>query len=412
MHTISPTEMSALNWLSAQQDAMFEQTQHWTTVNTGSQNLSGLAQMSQLLKTEFQALGDVTLLPPTKVEAINAEGELVQVTRGYNLYLSTRPQAPVQVVLTGHMDTVFGLSHPFQVGRGKEGGALNAPGAADMKGGLSVMLHALKAFEQHPAALELGYQVIINSDEEVSSLGSAALLAKAAAKAELGLVFEPAQVNGTLAGARKGIGSYTAIVKGRGAHAGRNPELGRNAIIAAADLFVELAKLSSAREGLTVNPARIDGGGPTNVVPELAVGRFEVRVKLHEDRDFADTEIKRIAKMIAARHEVKIDLHGRFNRPPKPLDKKQLELFEAIKHCGADLDIPVTWQASGGCCDGNNLADAGLSVVDTLGVRGGNIHTKDEFMVIESLSERAKLSALLLMRLATGAISLSPKLQP
>ncbi len=409
MHSISPVETTVLNWLTGQQKTMFEHVQHWTTINSGSQNLTGLAQMSHILQREFNALGEAKLFAPTKVEAVNASGETVQVVRGHNLYLSVRPQAPVQVVLAGHMDTVFGLEHPFQKGRGVDGHTLNKPGAADMKGGLCVLLNALKAFEQHPAALELGYQVVINSDEEVSSLGSTALLTEAAGKAQLGLVFEPAQADGTLAGARKGIGSFTAIVKGRGAHAGRNPELGRNAITAVSDLFVELSKLSGVRDGLTINPARIEGGGPTNIVPELAVGRFEVRVKQHADSTFAEVEIKRIADMVANRHDVLIDVHGRFNRPPKPIDGKQLELFEAVRRCGTALDIPVMWQASGGCCDGNNLADAGLAVVDTLGVRGGNIHTSEEFMIIESLSERAKLSALLLMRLATGAISLSPQ---
>ncbi len=388
---------------------MFEHVQQWTSINSGSQNLTGLSQMSHILQRAFSALGEPKLLAPTKVDAVNANGESVPVVRGHNLYLSVRPQAPVQVVLAGHMDTVFGLDHSFQKGRGIEGDRLNAPGAADMKGGLCVMLHALKAFEQHPAAHELGYQVVINSDEEVSSLGSAALLNEVASKAHLGLVFEPAQADGTLAGARKGIGNFTAVVKGRGAHAGRNPELGRNAITAVSDLFVELGKLSGARDGLTINPARVEGGGPTNIVPELAVGRFEVRVKQHADSDFAMGEIKQLADMVAKRHDVQIDLHGRFNRLPKPLDTRQLELFDAVKLCGTALDIPVMWQASGGCCDGNNLAAAGLAVVDTLGVRGGNIHTSEEFMIIESLCERARLTALLLMRLATGVISVSPK---
>ena len=409
MQSLKSDEGTALNWLNGQQSTMFELTRQWAAQNSGSQNLAGLAAMAKLLATEFAALGRISLEPPAQVEAVNSEGQLVPVVRGHNLFLNVRPEAPVQVLLAGHMDTVFGPEHPFQTGRGVEGTHLNAPGAADMKGGLCVMLHALKALERHPAASQLGYQVIINSDEEVSSLGSAALLQTAARKAHLGLVFEPAQADGTLAGARKGIGAYTAVVRGKGAHAGRNHELGRNAIVAVSALFVVLARLTGARDGLTINPARVDGGGPTNVVPELAVGRFEARVKHHADRDFVDAEIRRIVAEVALQHDLVIDLHGRFNRPPKPFDAQQQELFEAVKHCGDALDIPVMWQASGGCCDGNNLAEAGLAVVDTLGVRGGNIHTAGEYMIIDSLSERAKLSALLLMRLATGAITLKNK---
>jgi glutamate carboxypeptidase len=182
----------------------------------------------------------------------------------------------VQLLFTGHMDTVFGENHAFQESRWLEEGVLNGPGVADMKGGLAVMLAALKSIESSGAAKQIGYEVIINSDEEIGSQGSAPLIASAAKGKTAALTYEPSTLpDGTLAGARPGSGNYSLVIRGRSAHAGRNPEDGRNAIHAAADLALRLEAIK--RDGLSVNSGRIEGGGPTNVVPDLAVLRVNLR---------------------------------------------------------------------------------------------------------------------------------------
>ena len=148
----------------------------------------------------------------------------------------------MQLLFTGHMDTVYGADHAFQETRWIEEGVLNGPGVADMKGGLAVMLAALKAVERGRGADRLGYEVIINSDEEVGSPASAALLADAARGKRAALTYEPAALpDGTLAGARPGSGNFDFVVHGRSAHAGRNPEDGRNALVAAAELALRLS---------------------------------------------------------------------------------------------------------------------------------------------------------------------------
>jgi glutamate carboxypeptidase len=311
------------------------------------------------------------------------------------------------VLLTGHMDTVFAEDDPFQAVRWLKDGVLNGPGVADMKGGLVVMLEALTALEDSAWAKHLGYQVVINADEEVSSFGSGPLLAEAARGAQLGLVYEPATTpDGVLASARKGRATFTLVARGLSAHAGRNLQDGRNSVVAAADFAVQAQALSGAREGLSVNVSRIDGGGPANVVPDLAVCRLETRVVSHADRRWIEAKLNLLAKQIGLTHRLAAELHGRFTRPPKPFDARTQRLFEAVGRCGADLGQPIAWSPSGGCCDGNNLADAGLTVVDTLGVRGGAIHSRDEYLIVDSLVERAQLSALVLLRLASGAIRL------
>ena len=401
----------AIEGLEIDREPMIESVIDWSGLNTGSANLDGLERMARLLKTRFASLGaEPVLLDAAPVEAIDAAGEPRPIRRGRNLYLAVRPTAPVQVLLAGHMDTVFPQDDAFQAAVWREPGVLNGPGVADMKGGLLVMLHALQALEASPWASDLGYQVVINSDEEVSSIGSAALLSQAAAKAQIGLVYEPATTpDGVLAGARKGLAAFTLVARGVSAHAGRDHASGRNAVVAAADFAVRAARLSGAREGLTINIGKIEGGGATNVVPDLALCRLEARVATHPDRHWIEAELHRLADTVGAENQVDLALNGRFTRPPKPFDASTQALFEAVARCGSDLGQAITWRATGGCCDGNNLAETGLPVVDTLGVRGGLIHSRDEFLITDSLVERAQLSALLLMRLARSEIRCPPR---
>lgn len=402
MPGLSAPERDVLATLDARHDAMLARVEAWSAINSGSRNIDGLARMADSLADAFAPLGEATLREPTLVEAVDAAGNAQPLAHGRNLHVVRHGDAITRVLLTGHMDTVFAVDHPFQAGRWLDERTLNAPGAADMKGGIAVMLAALEAFEASDFARHLGWEVVINSDEEVSSLGSAALLAEAAGRCEVGLTYEPALPDGTLAGARKGSGNFSAVIRGRAAHAGREPEKGRNAIVAAADLAMRLAVL--ARDGLSVNPAKIDGGGPNNIVPDLAVLRFNVRPSTLADQAAAEKAIAEALHGVRTLHEVSIELHGSFARPPKPMDENQLRLFELVRDCGADLGLPVGWRDTGGVCDGNNLAAHGLPVVDTLGVRGGAIHSADEFMLADSLVERAKLSALVLMRLAQGRL--------
>ena len=400
MGGLSSAEQSAVE--RAMAEPMLDQVLAWSAVNSDSRNLAGLSAMAGLLADAFAALpGEIELLEPERVEAVDPGGKTVELEHGRNLYLRVRPDAPLQLLFTGHMDTVFAADHAFQETRWLDDGVLNGPGVADMKGGIAVMLAALKAVEGSEAAARIGYEVVVNSDEEVGSLGSAALIANAARGKRAALTYEPSALpDGTLAGARPGSGNFAIVIHGRSAHAGRNPEDGRNAILAAADLALRLEAMRKA--GLSVNPGRIDGGGPTNVVPDLAILRVNLRPATPELEAEAGKLIDRAVAAIAAERDVRIELHGGFDRPTKPMTREAEALFGLVRTAGADLGQAIGWQPSGGVCDGNNIAACGVPVVDTMGVRGGKIHSMDEYLIAESLKERAALSALSVLRLAGG----------
>jgi len=380
-------------------EPMLDQVLAWAAVNSGSRNLAGLGTVAGMLADAFAALpGEIALSAPTPVDAIDAAARSQHVEHGQNLHVRVRPEAPMQLLLTGHMDTVFDEDHPFQRTNWLEEGMLGGPGVADMKGGIAVMLAALKAVEASGAAQSLGYEIVVNSDEEVGSPGSSALIAAAARGKRAALTYEPSALpDGTLAGARPGSGNFSFTVRGRSAHAGRNPEDGRNAIVAAADLALRLER--GKYPGLTVNPAKVDGGGPNNVVPDLAILRLNLRPATPEDQARAQEMIGSAVTAVSAEHEVAIEVHGGFGRPPKPMTPEAESLFKLVQQAGADLGQTIGWKSTGGVCDGNNIAACGVPVVDTMGVRGGKIHSVEEYLIVDSLKERAALSAVTILRL-------------
>ena len=386
-------------------EAMLEQATAWSAINTGTGNLDGLAEQANRLANAFSSLpGEVALVEAASVTAVDAAGREVEKEHGQHLVLRVRPDADRRVLLTGHMDTVFPADHPFQQQRRVDADSLNGPGLADMKGGIAVILHALQAFEASEGAGAIGYDVMINSDEETGSLSSAALIAELAQGKHAALTYEPSALpDGTLAHARGGSGNYSVVVSGRSAHAGRNPDEGRNSIVAAADLAVRLKALGHA--ALSVNPARIEGGSANNVVPDHAVLRFNIRPKSTEAALQFERDLNALLADVETRHDLALALHGGITRPPKPVDEQAQRLFNLVRDCGQALGQEIGWQPSGGVCDGNNIAACGVPVVDTMGVRGGAIHSPDEFMIISSLAERAALSALVLNRLASGDLA-------
>ena len=393
MSKLTNDEAAAVAFIATQ--PMLAQVERWSAVNSGTRNLDGQAQIASMLLTDFGTLpGTIALVDGDSAEQVDVQGHVSMLDHGRHLHLRVRPEAPVQLLLTGHMDTVYPADHAFQALTWQDDNTLNGPGVADMKGGLAVMLAALKAVEANPRASRIGYEVVINSDEETGSFSSTALIRRAAHEKIAALTYEPALPDGTLAGARGGTGNFSIVVTGRSAHAGRDPENGRNAIAAAADLAVRLHAVRSP--GLAVNPARIEGGGPNNVVP-----RINFRPASHDEIARAQLTIDTEVAAVAAAHDVQIVVHGGFNRPPKPIEEGATRLFALVKACGAQLGLSICWRATGGVCDGNTIAACGLPVVDTMGARGGAIHSPQEFLIVESLAERAALSALTILQIAS-----------
>lgn len=390
-----------LDWIASKHSDQVTLLEKWVNINTGTENIDGLESFSHSLIQEFSSLENAShqrfkLQPRRK---INHKGEWVETPLGDALSWKKSTGAKLSLLLAGHMDTVYPSHSPFQKAERLSENIMRGPGVSDMKGGLIVLLTALQAVQRSPFANLFDWEVFINPDEEVGSPGSSPLFFERAKQHTLGLIFEPSYPDGTLVSSRKGSSNWTVVAKGRAAHVGRDFQKGRNALTALAKFLIAAEALTDHAKGISVNVGHIEGGGPVNVVPELAVGRFNVRVTSLEDFNRIQESLKSLANVASKEEGISIELHANENNPPKPFDGKQPALFESLRRCGDQLKMKLDWKASGGACDGSRLYHAGLPNIDTLGVVGGDIHSFNEYIELDSLTKRAQLTALFIMLL-------------
>lgn len=402
---LSETDKAALESVNARQDFMLERVKSWASINTGSWNAEGLNTLAPLIIEALSSDLDATVeaLDTNPIEEINNKGTKDLFQSGPVIRAQARLDAPLRVVMTGHYDTVFPagtFTEITDLGEGK----LNGPGLADMKGGITVMIDAMRAFEAGPLKDKIGYEIILTPDEETGNFASSPFLHAAAKEAHIGLTFEPAMDCDSLAGARKGSGIWDIIFHGKASHAGRAPEAGRSAISAAADMALRVEALNGQHDGVTFNVGSIDGGNAVNIVPELAILRMGSRAPTPEAAEWAGKAVKECLAKVLERDGITAHMHGGFYRPPKPRNAAQDKLICNVQETGKAIGLTLNFKDTGGVCEGNNVFAAGTPNIDTLGVRGGRIHSSDEFMMVDSLSERAGLAALLLNRIADGRI--------
>lgn len=394
---------SHLNWLESQKEEMVTLVEQWANINSSSHNFEGLSQMLHALITAFAPLNchieQISLPQRTKIDG---KGHTSHEEGGIAFRAFKHPNAPITVLLGGHMDTVFAKDSPFQTAKRVNSHLLCGPGVADMKGGLVILLKSLEALEKSPSAGKIGWEVIINPDEELGSPSSEHLWRESAKRHTLGLLFEPSFPDGSIVIERKGSANFTVIAQGKAAHAGRDFHLGRNAISALSSFILDAETLNDIEKGITLNVGYIEGGGPVNIVPDLAMCKLNTRMKTASDLDTLRKELQQIIAKGNQKDGITLTLYEQTARLPKPYDERHQQLFKKVEKAASELNMKLSTTVSGGVCDGNILSQEGLPNIDTMGVVGGNIHTHEEYLLIDSLVERAKLTAYFLMKLSGG----------
>jgi glutamate carboxypeptidase len=375
--------MNALTWIANQQDQLVQMVCRWSNLNTGSGNLAGLDKFSNELLAAYAELR------PDHVER-----RAVQCSAGPSiplLILRKRVKAARRIFLFGHLDSVFGPDHPFQTVTVLAHGRIRGPGMCDMKGGLAVLLHGLWAFERFIEDKRLGWTIAINSDEEIGSPASSELLVQEAQGHPLAFGFEPALASGAIASERRGSGAFLMRFHGRAAHSGRNPHDGRNALVPLAHFVLRCQQLNAARPSIFLNPAEVTGGTALNMVPEMAACRLNVRTSSPGDEAWILQALHAFAEHTQRTSDYRVEVQGRFTAPPKACTPEIQQLISLLQETGGELGQTIGAEPTGGTCDGNRLAAAGIPNVDNLGVCGGQIHSAEEFIVAESLVQRSQL---------------------
>ena len=373
--------MKATEWINAQRAELIQRVLAWSNINSGSRNVPGLQAAAKAIYADFQAT------EPEFSELLRPN----QTDRGPIAIFRKRTRAAQQLLCFGHLDTVYGLEHPLQQAALAANGQMLGPGVCDMKGGLAILLCGLSAYERFVPDKNLGWTIIINSDEEIGSPTSSEFFESEAKKHRFGLGFEPALEDGSLASTRKGSGTFTFKAHGKAAHSGRNPTAGRNALVPLAQFILACQRLNEQRPSVFLNPAIVSGGEATNVVPDLATCQLNVRTTSREDEDWLRREMEELRRSLQDGDRYRIELAGQFTAPPKMMTPEISWLVTVAQRAAAQIGIDLDAKPTGGTCDGNRLAEYGLPNVDNLGARGGAIHSENEFLIPESLVERSQL---------------------
>ncbi len=305
-----------------------------------------------------------------------------------------------RVLIAGHLDTVHDPASDFRELTIRDDGTATGPGCVDMKGGLVIAIAALEALEA--CGVETSWSFLMNSDEETGSYHSCAALTAEAKHHDIGLALEPALAGGELAVERLGSGQFAVRTTGRAAHVGRAFEEGVSAVTALGRCLVEIGTMPDVENGRIINVGPIRGGAATNAVPHEAWAWGNVR---YPNQAVAD-ELESMVEALATDGPglPKVDVFTSFNRPAKPLTVGVRALAELARSAAEDLGQSLPFAKTGGVCDGNILQAAGLTTIDTLGVRGGGLHTPQEWIELASLVERCQLLAILMMRIAEGRL--------
>jgi glutamate carboxypeptidase len=307
-----------------------------------------------------------------------------------------------RVLVAGHLDTVHDPAGPFRaLSIAPDGKTALGPGCVDMKGGLVIAVAALEALEE--CGVPASWSFLMNSDEETGSYHSDRALAAEAKRHDFGLALEPAMSKGELAVERGGSGQFMIEAFGRAAHVGRDFASGINAVDAMARAVIAAHGCVDVPAGVCVNVGPLQGGVATNVVPDHARAWGNVRFPEPVKGRALEDRLLGLATPNATDATLpRVLVHTSFNRPAKPLTPATERLALAARAAAEDLGQSLPFGKTAGVCDGNQLQAAGLPTIDTLGVRGGGLHTPQEWIELASLVERCQLLAVLIARLCAG----------
>ncbi|MBV8047679.1 MAG: M20 family metallopeptidase [Paludibacterium sp.] len=363
-----------------------EELRQLVNTDSGTATLSGVAKMAEMMRQKYRDMG-------WHAEMVDLGDDV-----GPGVWATNKPDAEqFDVLLFGHMDTVFpegtAAARPFTV----EGNIARGPGVADMKSGLLSIVYALRALDQ--ATLDrLAIGVVMNASEEVASDRARDWIADCSQKSRCVLVFEGARADGSLVKARKGISSIQIDFKGVAAHAGNDPQKGRSAVVEMAHWIQALAGLNDYAAGTTVNVGTVNGGTASNVVPDHASMMVDVRF-------WKTSEAEKIEQALATLQsktftpDITVTVTRLAFKPAMEVSGDTKGLMTTVEEIGAAMHLPIRWSAVGGGSDANISASLGIPTLDGLGPIGANYHGEAEYMQLDSVMPRIQLAVQLLQRL-------------
>jgi len=399
---LSNEERRLLDWVDKHSSDILAELKTHVDINTGTANIDGLNLYRDRLEKDLKALGFATrTVSSAPIPVLSCEGGEIRFAD--HLVATRKGTSKNRVLLNGHMDTVFSNEDEFQELRILENGVLKGPGVADMKGGIVIMINALRALHAQGLLKEASLTVLLNTDEEIGSLGSRTLIEELAQQHDVGLVFEGSYQN-RVTRSRKGLGQARIKVTGREAHAGGAHGDGVSANLELAHKIVEVEKLTDYSRKVTVNTGVMSGGEKRNTV----AGCADAYVDLRFPNAQAGAELVKSIKQITSTPTTKNSSHPHLprvqawavmHRPVKPVHPVVDSLIAEAMGISALIGEPIIGtRYSGGGTDGSIAQAAGLPTMDSLGMDGEGAHSSREVSSVRSLMARTKLAAVMLAR--------------
>lgn len=347
-------------------------------IDSGSKMPEGTGKIADYLEEQYKALG----LSVIRRQVSDAVGPCLEIRN--------RPESErIDLLLMGHMDTVFPAGtvekRPFTV----EEGYAYGPGVMDMKGGLVSMLFLVR--EILGEGLDLSVCVAMNSDEEISSNASKEWIKELARRAEYAFVMEPGRKNGEYVCERKGLAKFHVKATGIAAHAGVAPWDGASAIHELAHMILKIINLTNRERGTNINVGTITGGTAPNVVSRYAECLIDTRFDEIAEYEKIEKTLEELAGN-PADTRVKIECIREGFRPPMRMTERTKKLMRWMDEKGADLGMAVKWVKTGGVSDGNFVAFEGCAVIDGVGPAGDGAHSDREILQVGTVEKRLELA--------------------
>lgn len=368
-------------------DEMLELLKELVNTDSGSHDKAGVDRVGQMLKEKYNELGFVADVRKSE-------------QYGNSLVLRHQEAENPDILILAHMDTVFpkgtAKERPFTIKDGKAHG----PGVIDMQPSHVLILYALNALRDEGVPVYKNVEIVLNSDEELGTISSRSLIEERAEDKKCALVMEPARPDGSIVSSRRGAGRYELEVKGKAAHSGMNPKDGVSAVEELAHKVIELKALADPDNGVNINVGLIEGGTSVNTIAPSAKAGIDVRITKAEQADVIDQKVRDVCGKSTV-EGTELTLTGGINRPPMEFTENTKALVDTVQAEAKKLGLNVGHIATGGGSDASFTAAMGVPTVDGLGPVGGNQHTEEEYLVVDTLAERTILFANVLQRLST-----------
>ena len=374
---------AVLKYLCDQQASMTGLLKDLVLMETPSTDRDSQLQIRQRLKAEFEEIDYRVNLVPGR----NSGGHV------YASPKNRRKQQPAQLMI-GHCDTVWPIGTLETMPLELEADKLRGPGVYDMKAGLVEMVYALRAIESLGLTPGVAPLCFINSDEEIGSHESTRYIRALAQRVDRCMVMEPSLGNsGKIKTARKGVGRFEVIVKGKAAHAGLDPGAGASAILELSHVIQKLFELNDPEHGTSVNVGVIDGGIRPNMVAPESRAVIDVRVQTQADAERVEAAIHGIESVTPG---VSLAIEGRIGRPPMERTEQNQQLWRIAQELGEGLDLALEQGTAGGGSDGNTTS-LFTATIDGMGAVGDGAHAHHEYIYLDLLPVRCALLTLLLL---------------